>query len=174
MYGGITDGTVLKKTFYLTHQNSTSSKHCRWTNLSQFWTNFLVRSTKAHHTHAVCYSKSTPRYTHNKYVYICPRKSRCQDHYGSSTGDNQILQATQKPVYIHVKIKVAQSCPTLCISMDIQSVEFSRPEYWSGQPFPSPRDLPNPGIEPRSPALQVDSLAAEAPEKPINCGILIL
>ena len=38
---------------------------------------------------------------------------------------------------------------------------FSRPEYWSGQPFPSPGDLPNPGIEPRSPALQVDSLPYE-------------
>ena len=40
----------------------------------------------------------------------------------------------------------------------IQSMEFSRPEYWSGQPFPSPGDLPNPGIKPRSPALQADSL----------------
>ena len=38
------------------------------------------------------------------------------------------------------------------------SMEFSRPEYWSGQPFPSPGDLPNPGIEPRSPALEADSL----------------
>ena len=36
----------------------------------------------------------------------------------------------------------------------IQSMEFSRPEYWSGEPFPSPGDLPNPGIEPGSPALQ--------------------
>ena len=36
----------------------------------------------------------------------------------------------------------------------IQSMEFSRPEYWSGQPFPSPEDLPNSGIKPRSPALQ--------------------
>ena len=43
---------------------------------------------------------------------------------------------------------------------------FSRPEYWSGQPFPSPGDLPNPGIEPRSPALQGDSLPAEPPGKP--------
>ena len=42
-------------------------------------------------------------------------------------------------------------------------MEFSRPEYWSGQPFPSPGDLPNPGIEPRSPALQADSLPAEPP-----------
>ena len=40
-------------------------------------------------------------------------------------------------------------------------MEFSRPEYWSGYPFPSPGDLPNPGIKPRSPALQADSLPAE-------------
>ena len=45
-------------------------------------------------------------------------------------------------------------------------MEFSRPDYWSGQPFPSPGDLPNPGIEPRSPALQVDSLPAEPQGKP--------
>ena len=45
-------------------------------------------------------------------------------------------------------------------------MEFSRPEHWSGQPFPSPGDLPNSGIEPRSPALQVDSLAAEPPGRP--------
>ena len=36
-------------------------------------------------------------------------------------------------------------------------MEFSRQEYWSGLPFPSPGDLPDPGIEPRSPALQADS-----------------
>ena len=53
----------------------------------------------------------------------------------------------------------------------IQSMEFSRPEYWSGWPFPSPRDLPNPGIEPRSPALQADSLPAEPPGKPKNTGV---
>ena len=42
--------------------------------------------------------------------------------------------------------------------MGIQSMEFSRQEYWSGWPFPSPRDLPNPGIKSRSPTLQADSL----------------
>ena len=47
------------------------------------------------------------------------------------------------------------------------STEFSRPEYWSGQPFPSPGDLPNPGVEPRSPVLRVDSLPAEPQEKPL-------
>ena len=55
----------------------------------------------------------------------------------------------------------------------IQSMEFSRSEYWSGEPFPSPRDLdlPNPGIKPRSPALRVDSLPAEPQRKPKNTGV---
>ena len=44
--------------------------------------------------------------------------------------------------------------------------EFSRQEYWSGLPCPPPGDLCNPGIEPGSPAMQVDSLPAELPEKP--------
>ena len=43
---------------------------------------------------------------------------------------------------------------------------FSRQEYWSGLPFPSPGDLPNPGIKPRSPALQADALTSEPPGKP--------
>ena len=42
-------------------------------------------------------------------------------------------------------------------------MEFSRQEYWSGLLFPSPGDLPNPAIEPRSPALQADSLPTEPP-----------
>ena len=42
-----------------------------------------------------------------------------------------------------------------------QSMEFSRQEYWSGLPFPPPGDLPNPGIEPGSPALQTDALPSE-------------
>ena len=45
------------------------------------------------------------------------------------------------------------------------SMEFSSQEYWSGLPFPSPGDLPNPGIEPRSPALQADTLPSESPWK---------
>ena len=45
-----------------------------------------------------------------------------------------------------------QACP---------SMGFSRQEYWSGVPFPSPGDLPDPGIEPRSPALQADTLTSE-------------
>ena len=50
---------------------------------------------------------------------------------------------------------------------------FSRQEYWSGLPFPSPGDLPNPGIEPRSPALQADALTSEPPGKPTEVDNLI-
>ena len=46
------------------------------------------------------------------------------------------------------------------------STEFSRQECWSGLPFPSPGDLPNPGIKPESPALQADTLPSEPPGKP--------
>ena len=58
----------------------------------------------------------------------------------------------------------AQSCLTLCDPMDGKAslpVEFSREEYWSGLPFPSPGDLPKPGIKSGSPILQADSLPSE-------------
>ena len=50
-------------------------------------------------------------------------------------------------------------------------MEFCRQEYWDGQPFPSPRDLPNPGVEPRSLALQADSFPAEPQRRPKNIGL---
>ena len=65
------------------------------------------------------------------------------------------------------EVRLLQSCPTLCDPMDCSppgsSVheEFPRQESWSGLPFPSPEDLPNPGIKPGSPALQADSLLSE-------------
>ena len=46
------------------------------------------------------------------------------------------------------------------------SMGFSRQEYWSGLPFPSPGDLSDPGMEPRSPALPADALTSEPPGKP--------
>ena len=66
---------------------------------------------------------------------------------------------------------VTQLCLTLCNPRTIAheaplSMGFSRPEYWSGLLFPSPGDVPNPGIEPRSPTLQVDSLPSETPGLP--------
>ena len=52
------------------------------------------------------------------------------------------------------------------------SMGFSRQEYWSGLPFPSPGDFPNPGIKPRSPALQADSLTAVPPGKYLRWCLL--
>ena len=65
-------------------------------------------------------------------------------------------------------VLTAQSCPTLCDPMDIAyqaplSMEFSRQKYWSEYSFPSPGDLSDPGIEPRSPTLLADSLPSEPP-----------
>ena len=51
------------------------------------------------------------------------------------------------------------------------SLGFSRQEYWSGLSCPPPGDFPNPGIEPRSPTLQADSLPTEPPGKPKNTGV---
>ena len=48
---------------------------------------------------------------------------------------------------------------------------FSRQDYWNGLPCPSPQDLPNPGIEPRSPTSQMDSLLTEPSGKPKNTGV---
>ena len=48
------------------------------------------------------------------------------------------------------------------------SMEFSKQEYWSGLPFPSPGDIPDPGVEPRSPTLQADALLSEPSGKPVG------
>ena len=72
---------------------------------------------------------------------------------------------------------VAQLCLILCgtwavAHQDPLSMGFSRQEYWSGLPCPPPGDLPNPGIKPRFPTLQGDSLPSELPGKatsPLGC-----
>ena len=69
----------------------------------------------------------------------------------------------------------AKSCPTFATLWTVAfqvplSMGFSRQEYWNELPFPSPGDLPNPGNEPRSPALLADSLQTELCRKPIAGG----
>ena len=81
---------------------------------------------------------------------------------------------------LKVKVLVAKSCPPLCNPMDCSppaplSMEFPRQEYWSRLPCPSPGDLPDPGIKPRSPALQADSLPSEPPRRPaLSPGCLLI
>ena len=88
-------------------------------------------------------------------VAILPTgKSRCQ-----SRDDYQVQKWT---VYILFVI------PWTVAHQTRLSMEFSRQEYWSRKPFPSPGDLSNPRIKPRSPALQAVSLPAEPPGKPFS------
>ena len=75
------------------------------------------------------------------------------------------------------KVLVTQSCLTLCDPWTGAHqvplfMGFSRQEYWSGLPFPSPGDFSDPGIEPRSPALQADALPSKPPGKSI-CKVLV-
>ena len=68
---------------------------------------------------------------------------------------------------------VTKSCLTLAAPWTVAcqaplSIGFSRQEHWCGLLVPSPEDLPDPGIEPGSPALQADSLLSEPPRKPLN------
>ena len=69
------------------------------------------------------------------------------------------------------KVKVTQSCPTLCDPMDftVHGILWARILEWVA--FPFSKDLPNPGIEPRSPTFLADSLPAEAQGKPKNAGV---
>ena len=85
-------------------------------------------------------------------------------------GTQRMAWWTQQEEKERSESEVAQSCPTLCDPRDCSlprssSMGFSRQEYWGGLPFPPPGDLPNPGIEPRSPALQSDALPSEPPRK---------
>ena len=72
-----------------------------------------------------------------------------------------------------VVVVVAKSCPSFAILWIVTwqaplSMGFSREKYWSGLPFPSPGDLPDPGIEPRSPALQAHDLPTELWGQPLG------
>ena len=87
-------------------------------------------------------------------IHITPHPKKCFIGFCSSS----------------VALLVTQFCPTVWDPTTVAhqaplSIGLSRKECWSGLPFPSPEDLPDPGIEPRSPALQADSLLSVPPEK---------
>ena len=74
-----------------------------------------------------------------------------------------VVSPTYSPMLSHVQLFAAPWAVAHWASL---SMEFSRQEYWSGLPFPSPGYLPDPGIKHRSPILQADSLPSEQPGKP--------
>ena len=98
----------------------------------------------------------------------------CLLHLWHWQADSLPLLPPGKPFYWGTKVKVK---PLTCVWLFVTpgtvayqaplSMEFSRQEYWNGLPFPSPGNLPDPGIKPRSPALQADALPSEPPGKPL-------
>ena len=82
------------------------------------------------------------------------------------------LQETEYALKVKVKVKSLSrvrlfATPWTVAYQAPPSLGFSRQEYWSGLPFPSPGDLPDPRIKPRSLAMQVDSFLSEPPGKPM-------
>ena len=108
----------------------------------------------------------------------CPQQSSFQ-LYSWGNGDKWGSNLPKYTQLLSGESEIAQLCPTLCDPWTIAhqappSMGFSRQEYWSGLPFPSPGDLPDPGIEPRSPTLQADALTSAPPGNPLNTRIQCL
>ena len=114
---------------------------------------------------------------HKQYVYFhFGAIAKCRPvnvwlHVGFKTLSSQRFLGVLLQNLIFLSVLVTQLCLTLCDpTYGLQPARLLCPwnspvKYWSGLPFSSPGDLPDPGIEPRSPALQVDSLLSEPPEK---------
>ena len=103
-------------------------------------------------------------------VQLCLTLCDPMNYRPPGSSDHGILQAR---ILEWVVVKVTQLCPTLATPWTVAckvslSMGFSRQEYWSGLTFPSPGDLPDPEIEPRSPALQAESLPTELEGKPYH------
>ena len=103
-------------------------------------------------------------------------KNTCSPDFWTQWGEERVGPTERVAVTYMCAVCVcvcvyAQSCVVFAIPWAVArqaplSMGFFRQEYWSGLPFPSPGDLPRPGIEPGSPALQADSLPAAPPGKP--------
>ena len=107
------------------------------------------------------------------WIFLTQVSNPCLLHLLYGQADSLLLRQLGSPNKLKVK-KVTQLCPTHCDRMYYTAhgiLQTRILECWSGLSCPSLGDLPNPEIEPRSPALQVDSLVAEPPGKPKNTGV---
>ena len=112
-------------------------------------------------------------YTHLGLLCFCGKLTSIRMKYFSLS---MFIILLPKSIFFYVnEVKRSESCSVMSNSLWSHGLykfmEFSRPECWSGQPFPSLGDLPNPGIEPRSPTLQADSSPAEPEGKPKNTRV---
>ena len=99
------------------------------------------------------------------------REERMVCKAGSIEARGRVRQATKVCAGSVVKVKATRSWPTLCDNVDytVHGILWARILEWL--PFPSPGDLPNPGLKLSSPTLEADSLPAEPPGKPENTGV---
>ena len=109
---------------------------------------------------------------HRVGVYYLPGRCMCWSTWKLPKPDATGILWRLSQVHVHAQwLSCVQlfEAPWTVACQTPPPMEFSRQEYWSGLPFPSPGDLPNPGMEmePRSPALQANSLPAELPGKPM-------
>ena len=105
-----------------------------------------------------------PKYTHTQRNLFCIKIHKDKDNNDIKKKNWKLYR--QMVPYLCVR-SVAQPCPTLCDPMNCRLPGSSVHGIFQARiPFPSPGDLPNPGIEPRSSALQMDSLPSEPPGKP--------
>ena len=118
----------------------------------------------AAYENAPCWSltlKVEPDYDSPSPILSAPKESN-QLWYNDSTPQiTRHRSCFNFQIYGDSESESRSVCPTFCNPMDYTVIEFSRPEYWSVSSFPSPGALPNPGIRPKSPTLQVYSLPAE-------------
>ena len=119
----------------------------------------------------------TPKSTEERGVVLLWKNESGQRHGGRKKAVSNSCRQPHLLTWSLVKMKKCYSLsrvwlfasPWTVACMDCsppQSMEFSRQEYWSGLPFPSPGGLPDSGIKPWFPALQADSLPSEPPGKP--------
>ena len=111
---------------------------------------------KPHHRIPVL-SKTRQQFTNTLGDYFKQQNAQKCD----KSGTEQTMKVKVKSLS-HVRLFAT---PWTVAHQSPPSMAFSRQEYWSGLPFPSPGDLPDPGIEPKSPALQADALTSEPPGK---------
>ena len=115
--------------------------------------------------------KPSPSSAHSKkFAFFChisenPRKRIIYHRSLTLSWTPSFLQDKWSEVKLLSRVRLLATPWTVAYQAP-PSMGFSRQEYWSGLPFPSPRDLPNPGLEPGSPALEVDALTSEPPGKP--------
>ena len=97
---------------------------------------------------------------------------KTSENVRTTNWNNSVISYWKLPYSCSVALVVSDSATLWTVAPQApMSMGFPRQEYWSELPFPSPGDLSNPGIEPKSPALQADSLSAEPQGKPKNIGV---